>query len=259
MIQGRHIYHEPAIIDCSAARICLKDENHECIRQVIMLNGDWHLPADATDDEERAFVIQVCAARGGKLMLYIEHANESAEEMQKGANLVLDCSTRSRRRIKELAMECVYRTLHDSGLTKTLLSVLPPLDPAESLGGASASTTGPMPPVKTGAAVLTSAASVGTAAKAASSAAAAGAAPGVVAAKAAPAAAAARSERRGARLEPYLGGWTKPSGWVPPYSNAGASFAQQAGRFSPSCEPYINVAARNNMFYQDCVVEVVDR
>ena len=78
VIQGRHIYHEPAIIGCSAARIWLNEEIKECIRQVIMLNGDWHLPADATKEEEDEFVIQQCAARGGKLMLYVEHANESA-------------------------------------------------------------------------------------------------------------------------------------------------------------------------------------
>ena len=99
-----------------------------------MLSGDWNLPANATNEEEADFILHQCAARGGKLLLFVEHANESAEEMEKGANLVLDCSTRSRRRIKELAMECVCRTLHESGPTKTLLTVLPPLDPAESLG-----------------------------------------------------------------------------------------------------------------------------
>ena len=56
MIQGRHIYHEPAIIDCSAARIWLSEENLECIRHVIMLSGDWHPPADMTTAEEDDFV-----------------------------------------------------------------------------------------------------------------------------------------------------------------------------------------------------------
>ena len=177
--------------------------------------------------------------------MYIEHANDSAAELQRGANLVLDCSTRARRRIRELAMDYVYRTLFDCELAKEILTALPSPDPAESLGGASASSAGPMPPVKTVAAVLTSAASVGTAAKAASSAAAAGAAPGVIAVKVAPAAAAARPERRGARLEPYRGGWIMPHGWVPPYSNAGADSANQVGRFSPSCDPNIRAVSRS--------------
>ena len=97
VIHGRRVFHEPAALDCSAARIWLDEENQECLRQLIMSNGDWSLPANAAAQEEDDFLFNQCAARGGRVLLTIEHGNETAGRYREGANLVLDCTKKSRR------------------------------------------------------------------------------------------------------------------------------------------------------------------
>ena len=77
----------------------------------MMADGDWLLPTDATAQEEDEYLSRKCAARGGKLVSAIEHSAAADDQCRKGATFVLDCTTGSRRRIKELAMSCVYDVL----------------------------------------------------------------------------------------------------------------------------------------------------
>ena len=72
--------------------------------KIITGNGGWTLPASVVADVEAEFIIQYCAGHNGMPLVTIEHAHLTAGALQKDANLVLDCSTISRRRIKELAM-----------------------------------------------------------------------------------------------------------------------------------------------------------
>ena len=164
---------------------------------IIIGNGAWTLPANVVVDIEAEFVVQYCAGHNGMPLMTIEHAHATAGFVQKDANLVVDCSKWSRRRIREFAMRHVYWALHESRLTKTLLTLLPHLVP---LDGASASSTKPMSTVKTGAATLTTATSLGAAAKTAPIAASVSASPAMIAAHAESTGTGTRVGRRGARL-----------------------------------------------------------
>ena len=70
MIQGRHIFSEGALLNVSDVRIWLDEDNRECMRQVLMERGEWHLGPNSTENEDE-YLHRKALAKNGELLLFI--------------------------------------------------------------------------------------------------------------------------------------------------------------------------------------------
>mgnify|MGYP000288015013 CR=1 FL=1 len=118
-MQGRHIFHEDALLDVSDCRIWLDEDNAECLRQRFMACNVWNLCPDATRDEEIKHTRRLGVLQNGRFLKEQEHSRFTRGQLHAAASLRVDCAMHTHYESTKIALNYLFQVRHDSRMMKT--------------------------------------------------------------------------------------------------------------------------------------------